>query len=585
MAPASIAAAIAIPLLMQSILHMPSLPVLVMLFPLAWTTDRIVIFISGSTAGPTRGNALCETGVVVVASTIILWEEYRLTVPGIIFGVTGILSCGISKALLSLACRRIELNKAPPVLVSAHHGFIILTAVFGLVVTGFSSYAFEDFTHSSPILSHTSVLLFINFGSTAAAILSGNSLLAYSPTLFVRTPPEYNDDISLVSNIVASSASSTLIFWLSMLSNPISYVSPVQHIVYYTTVIALLALSGKSTNTSSHYHSLRESERMIPGPTFRANSPAEVSRFISKTAVLRNVFLGLTLPIIWLLVSAIITSNNAVPADSPAQLDKNYVPESRFDIVVSMYDEDPVSVKTMLASIKSTTFLETIHPRVIIYTKKPSSDLTALRNSTGADTVQQLENRGREGGTYLHHIVTNWDNLAQQTMFIQAHAHNMRELIPRIDNYLVEKTGMLNLGFAGVLCNSKDCSDRWGWEDQWGMVPSLYKRLHHNETCEEPVLLSYKGQFIASANRIRGIPLGIYEELLSAITSTTGWSHNETIIGNNLDRPDAPYFGYTVERLWNLLLQCSNLRIATMCPSLLSQRRRFGRIDDCQCLD
>ncbi|TGO59864.1 hypothetical protein BCON_0040g00070 [Botryotinia convoluta] len=487
----------------------------------------------------------------------------------------------------SLAFRSLQkyrTQQGPSVLVSAHHGFVILTAVFGLVITGLSSYAFEDITHSSPILSYTSVLLFINLSSTAAAILSGSSVLACSPTLFVRTPLEHNDNISLVSNIVASSASSTLIFWLSMLSNPVSYVSPVQRIAYYTTVIALLLLSGKSTNTSSHYHSLRESERMIPGATFRANSLAEVSRFTSKTAVLRNISLGLTLPIIWLLVSAIITSNNAIPADSPAQLDKNYVAESRFAIVVSMYDEDPVSFKTMLASIKSTTFLKTIHPKVIIYTKKPLSDLTALRNSTGLDIVQQLENLGREGGTYLRHIVTNWDNLAQQTMFVQAHAHNMRELIPRIDNYLVENTGMPNLGFAGVLCNCQDCSDRWGWENQWGMVPSLYKRLHHDETCEEPVLLSYKGQFVASANRLRGIPFGIYEELLAAITSTTGWSHNETIIGNNLDRPDAPYFGYTIERLWNLLLQCSNLRIATMCPSLLSQRRRFGRIEDCQCL-
>lgn len=227
---------------------------------------------------------------------------------------------------------------------SAHHGFVILTAVFGLVITGFSSYAFEDTARSTPILSYTSALLFINLCSTAAAILSGSSLLACSPTLFVRTPPEYNDNISLISNIVASSASSTLIFWLSMLSNPISYVSPVQRIAYYTIVIALLALSGKSTNTSSHYRSLGESERMIPGATFRENPPAEVSQFTSKTAVVRNISLGLTLPIIWLLVSAIMTSKNAIPADNPAQLDKNYVAESRFDIGVSMYDEDPVSV-------------------------------------------------------------------------------------------------------------------------------------------------------------------------------------------------------------------------------------------------
>ena len=532
-----------------------------------------------------RGNILRGAGVVIFTSIIILWEEYRLIVPGIIFGVTGMISCGISKALLSLACRHIKLNKASSALVSAHHGFVILTAVFGLIITGLSSYTFEHIAHSSPVMSYTSALIFINLGSMAAAILSGSSLLMFSPTLFVQMSSESNYIISHIPNFVASSASSTLIFLLSMLSNPVSYVSPVQYIAYYTALIALLTLSGKSTNTSSQYHSLGESERMIHSGTFRPNSPAEVSQYTTKTTFIKNVSLGLLLPIIWLLTSTVRTSNNTTPADIPAHLDRTYVAESSFDIVVSMYEEDPVSVKTMLASIKSTTFLKTIHPRIIIYTKKPLSDLTALRNYTSVDIVQQLENLGREGGTYLHHIVTNWDSLAQKTMFIQAHAHNMRELIPRVDNYLVENTGMLNLGFAGVLCDCQDCSDRWGWKDQWEMVPSLYKRLHHNETCEEPVLLSYKGQFVASANRIRGIPLGIYEELLGAITSKTGWSHNESIIGNNLDRPDAPYFGYTVERLWNLLLQCSNLRIATMCPSLLSQRRRFGRIDDCQCLD
>jgi hypothetical protein len=97
--------------------------------------------------------------------------------------------------------------------------------------------------------------------------------------------------------------------------------------------------------------------------------------------------------------------------------------------------------------------------------------------------------------------------------------------------------------------------------------------------------LSYKGQFVASASRIRGVPLDIYDGLHDAITSTSGWSHDPLIIGERMDEPDAPYFGYSLERIWNLLMQCSNTRIATMCPSLLGQWRRFGRVEDCQCLD
>lgn len=240
-------------------------------------------------------------------------------------------------------------------------------------------------------------------------------------------------------------------------------------------------------------------------------------------------------------------------------------------------------MKRLLSSVKATTLLNTLRPRVILYTKNPVSGLDKLKLTTGANIVERLENYGREGGTYLHHIVKNWDQLANQTIFIQAHAHNMRELIPRINNFLVSNTGMLSLGFTGVLCYSEACKDRWGWEDEWGMIPKLGRET--NTTFAEPVLLSYKGQFVASSNRIRGIPLSIYQELLEAITSTSGWSHDPSIVGDNIDRPDAPYFGYTVERLWNILMQCSNLRIASLCPSLLSQWRRGGSIEDCQCLD
>lgn len=541
---------------------------------------------SGSVMGPARVKTLCEAGIVVISSSIIFFDEYRLTVPGIIFAVVGIISTGVSKAWLYLACEHTELNGAPQLLLSAYHGYIVLTAIFGLVITGFSSYALETISHPSPLLSYTSGLLLINVGSTAAAILSGTSLLAFSPTVFVRTFLQPSDHTPLVSSVVTSSASSILVFWLSMLSNPVSYVSSIQRIAYYIEVVTLFALAGQSTGGSTHHYtdSLGENE-ILHGGALRTASNTDVSRSTKKMTLWKNILSSSILPMIWLLVSAVIANINSIPPDRPAQLDRAYVPESRFDIVVSMYDEDPVSVKGMLASIKSTALLKKIQPRVIIYTKKPFSDLSALKTITDADVVDQLENSGREGGTYLHHIITNWGSLAKQTMFIQAHAHNMRELIPRIDNYLVEDTGMLSLGFSGVICNGQDCSDRWGWKDEWEMVPSLYKKLHHNNTCTEPVLLSYKGQFVASANRIRGIPPSIYEELLDAMTSTTGWSHNSSIIGQNFDRPDAPYFGYTVERIWNLLMQCSNLRIATMCPSLLSEWRRFGRIDDCQCLD
>jgi hypothetical protein len=249
-----------------------------------------------------------------------------------------------------------------------------------------------------------------------------------------------------------------------------------------------------------------------------------------------------------------------------------------------MYDEDFGNVARMLSAIKATSHISKLSQRVIIYTKHSNADDALLKFITGADVVEKLENRGREGGTFLHHILHRWDDLAEQTLFIQAHVHNMREFIPRLNNYLRPTTGMLSLGFAGVLCDCDGCSDRWGWSDDYGLVSTMYQQIY-NRTCSH-ALLAYKGQFVASARRIRGIPHHLYKKLYDGIISLEdGWAHDKTIVKGRPDSPSAPFLGYTVERLWSILMQCSEPRIAVKCPSLLSRWRTGGNVEDCQCLD
>jgi len=179
-------------------------------------------------------------------------------------------------------------------------------------------------------------------------------------------------------------------------------------------------------------------------------------------------------------------------------------------------------------------------------------------------------------------------------VFIQAHAHNIRELIPRINSYLVPESGFLSLGFAGVSCACGRCDDRWGWEDKADVVPELYEKIY-GVRCEHDtsVLLTYKGQFVASARRLRGVPRSVYEELLATITGNSteveGFGSGEKdskggVVGE--DTADNPYFGFTVERIWGLLGQCAtDQRVAVRCPSLLSGMGRGGEVGDCGCLD
>jgi hypothetical protein len=169
----------------------------------------------------------------------------------------------------------------------------------------------------------------------------------------------------------------------------------------------------------------------------------------------------------------------------------------------------------------------------------------------------------------------------------------MHEIIPRINSYLVPETGFLSLGFTGVTCDCGTCTDRWGWEDKWDVIPALYQNIYSFPcSSSTAILLTYKGQFVASARRTRGIRKEVYVDLLDTITGRDIWSHNTSVIGEGTggvtgaDSPDNPYFGFTMERIWGLVMQCAtDQRIAAKCPSLLSGMGKGGSVGDCQCLD
>jgi hypothetical protein len=76
------------------------------------------------------------------------------------------------------------------------------------------------------------------------------------------------------------------------------------------------------------------------------------------------------------------------------------------EIVLSRYDEDV------------TWAVEEYHPFVTVYNKGPAGGLPAVLESAGRS--RKLPNVGREGHTYLWHVVNNYDALADWTVFSQA---------------------------------------------------------------------------------------------------------------------------------------------------------------------
>jgi Protein of unknown function (DUF3431) len=525
-----------------------------------------------------------EAILVVAACAVILYNEYRLMVQGLIWGITGILFIGVSRALFAIGSEYCLSTS-----VSAYHGFVIMTLMFGMLMSGILMIRFEMAQFSNLPSMKKIAFMFFNMACFIGTAFSGSSFLVYTPISFDVSNQQFAHLPIRSLEFLPTFISNLLVLLVSIHSTPV-VVSWIQLAVFLTAAILLLGFEEIHNYISTCLSSTRSQDTKLSSTPHC--EPPKANHLITITTLSLSIFLSS-----WAISNVSTASINDLPPPLTSNLDTIYHPTMRFEIVVSMYDELPEDLSSLLSALKTTELLSKLSPTITIYTKHPSHShpliKEELKQKTGADKIEHLENLGREGGTYLHHIVTKWDELAEQTLFIQAHAHNVRELIPRINSYLIPESGFLSLGFAGITCSCGACSDRWGWEDKDAVIPDLFERIH-GMTCEgeTPILLTYKGQFVASARRIRGIEKSIYEELLKRImsknlTETGGGEGRDWeggVVGENT--PDNPYFGFTVERTWGLLVQCAtDQRIAAKCPTLLSGMGRGGEAGDCGCLD
>ena len=112
-----------------------------------------------------------------------------------------------------------------------------------------------------------------------------------------------------------------------------------------------------------------------------------------------------------------------IPVSPPPTLDTTYTPPSNltFEVVISHYDEPLSALATSLIALLSLPQLQGTVPLITLYTKHPTTPLSLLATalSLPISNIHRLPNHGREGGTYLHHILQNWSHLAAHTLFIQ----------------------------------------------------------------------------------------------------------------------------------------------------------------------
>jgi hypothetical protein len=262
--------------------------------------------------------------------------------------------------------------------------------------------------------------------------------------------------------------------------------------------------------------------------------------------------------------------------------------------VVSAYSESLSSIRTSFGRITSIPAISALNPNIVVYTKHPTDDLSEIATSLDLPSVSQifrLPNKGREGGTYLTHLLTNWNNLAEHTLFIQGDIHNREKFLHRLEDFFSpNSTGFLPLGFARKTCVLTDCVDDWGWRDRFHHLSSFYTSRYREIAPPLRMLLTYKGQFVVSARRVRGMGREVLEMLLGMLEDTErsfgkedpqAWINGQVVEDDDKSNPK---FGYTLERAWGLVFQCADGRIAEECPELGKRRRGEGD-GACQCLD
>ena len=363
--------------------------------------------------------------IVVFGTGVVLFHERRLAKGGLILGVTCTITIGITRALLEIGFTKAEDIWGSSVDSERRHSFIFLSLTLGLIMSCFATFwdTPRSSWHKNPPGTH--LLLLFNASSFVGAFLTGSSPLLYSPLLTENeNTPNYRPVTApCIYDALVSTVSIMIILIATAYLRPEVTITWTQVFSYLLSVVCAIELGDGSISSAGgqSYKSLEE-------------SPS----FWERGYLIRGVIMLLPC---YLAVSLIFVKSSVVVdlagSGYHAVLDTAYNSESRFDIVVSMYQEDPEEVRKILEAIKGTRLLRTVVPRIILYTKDEQSNVTALQLTTGADQVISLENKGREGATFLTHITTQWDDLATQTLFIQGRttrpARNARtnKLLPR----------------------------------------------------------------------------------------------------------------------------------------------------------
>ncbi|KAJ3169711.1 hypothetical protein HK101_011444 [Irineochytrium annulatum] len=354
----------------------------------------------------------------------------------------------------------------------------------------------------------------------------------------------------------------------------------------YGASLAILAVRALTTTVPRDRRTSRLSDVIANKFSRGASPPNTPSRRRRAAGTFMILATVVTVTTTFLLISSVTLTRPETPIPTYAEdvLDAALFTKPSghrtLDLVVSHYNEDVSLLTQTLTYIINSPAIARLdlasHTTTHIYTKSATVDplLHVLASGTAVTRIRQLPNLGREGATYLTHILDNYDALADWTLFTQAEPVFFNLLLQILDKNLESGTGFLALKFFDQ-CQCDGC-----FQYNLERIREVWA-ITRGELCPpEGFAATLNGQFLVSRKRIRQHPRRIYQYLLDVITSDEQhFVHNvEPVNDWMVDSPSNPLFGHVIERSWAMIFKCSDLSVWRSCMW-------NGTGDNCQCLD
>jgi hypothetical protein len=563
--------------------------------------------------------------LVILGAALVVYEDYHLDTEALLFALAGFSLSSLSK-VISKVGPKIE-SKGTQTWESPLKVYL-LASIIPLVMAGFATSKFENMVMAGHVVqSWTIGYRLVSIGPAVALhALFGSSLNSAFPFI---SQEHVGGALEEPSDFAREAAATTLqtgfwIFVVGVLGQEMNFIDWFQVITF--TLIYILCVGPKQIGyyPPRVLNIITRIFRRRPLPIHA--EPWQFSFFLVTTTIAFAVLVS-TNVMYWVDNVAYHRNLKFWHGPNPISLDTAYRPPQvrSFDIVIAHSAGDPLdSITSLLSTIVLSPQISMLQPRVTVYTKDPIFNTTTSNPAsltdlfTGALNFQYLPNIGGPTATFLHHILYSWSFLPVQTLFLSTNTSPpaaLPLLSSRLTDYFLPlafplpdalpKSGFLNLGPQEV-CSCTQCFDSRGWEDSFHLLPSMFGAAYPTAPTCDSVILTHGNNFVATAARIRGIKRDVWQLLYDALVNPdweNAWAHNSERLpvklegeknvgrwgkGGVFEKADSlewPYLGLTVERLWGVLLQCSEAGIAWGCPSPWKGTRLGGSEADCGCIE